>query len=179
MSYPHFNPKTYDIQVKISKVKSGYHSKYNLNYHIVWIPKYRKQILTGELSTFLKNIISEQCKKLGLEMLAIELMPDHIHLFVGATPTHVPYEIVKNIKGSTSRQARLTFKDSTYLGYKNHYKHFPFLWARGYYIGSAGHVSQDAVKRYILEQQGKDIFEYNVFGNPEQKIGNFTQEKLL
>jgi len=72
-----------------------------------------------------------------------------------------------------------TSKDSTYLGYTNRYKQFPFLRASGYYIGSAAHVSLDAVKRYILEQQGKDIFEYNVFGNPEQKNGNFTQEKLL
>lgn len=55
----------------------------------------------------------------------------------------------------------------------------PFLWARGYYIGSAGHVSQDAVKRYILEQQDKDVFEFSVYGNKEQKIGDFTQTKLF
>ena len=47
-----------------------------------------------------------------------------------------------------------------------------------YYCGSAGHVSQEAVKRYIQEQQGKDVFEYSVFGSPQQKIGDFTQSKL-
>lgn len=57
-------------------------------------------------------------------------------------------------------------------------KRFPNLWARGYYCGSAGHVSQDAVKRYILEQEGKDVFEYNVFGNPNQKIGVFAQRTI-
>jgi hypothetical protein len=46
------------------------------------------------------------------------------------------------------------------------------------YCGSAGHVSQEAVKRYIQEQEGKEIFEYSVFGNPQQKIGDFTQSKL-
>jgi len=52
------------------------------------------------------------------------------------------------------------------------------LWAKGYYCGSAGHVSQEAVKRYINEQEGKDVFEYSVFGSPNQKVGQFAQTKL-
>lgn len=177
--YPHFNPKTYDIQVKISSVKTGSHCKHNINYHIVWIPKYRKKILIGNVVPFLKKIIGEQCIELGLEMLALEVMPDHIHLFVSATPTHLPCEIVRKLKGGTSHRARQTFSDLNYLGYKIHYKKFKFLWARGYYIGSAGHVSQDAVKRYILEQQGKDVFQFNIYGDKTQKIGDFTQGRLL
>ena len=177
--YKHFNPATYDIQVKISSVKTGSHCKHNINYHIIWIPKYRKKLLVGKVVPFLKQIIEEQCKELGLEMLALEVMPDHIHLFVSATPTHLPYEIVRRLKGNTSRRARQAFSDLNYLGYKIHYKEFPFLWARGYYIGSAGHVSQDAVKRYIMEQQGKDVFAFSVYGNKEQKIGDFTQERLF
>ena len=51
--------------------------------------------------------------------------------------------------------------------------------SKGYYCGSAGHVSQEAVKRYINEQEGKDVFEYNVFGSPNQKIGNFTGQQKL
>lgn len=177
--YPHFNPKTYDIQVKISSVKSGSHCKHNINYHIVWIPKYRKKLLVGKVADFLKQIIGEQCQELNLEMLALEVMPDHIHLFVSALPTHTPYEIVRKIKGNTSRRLRQAFLDLNYLGYRIHYKKFPFLWARGYYIGSAGHVSQDAVKRYILEQQGKDVFQFNIYGDKTQKIGDFTQGRLF
>jgi len=52
---------------------------------------------------------------------------------------------------------------------------FDNLWATGYYCGSAGHVSQDAVRRYIEEQQGKDVFEYSIFGHPQTKIGDFSQ----
>lgn len=177
--YPHFNPVKYDLQVKISTVKTSSHCKHNINYHIIWIPKYRKKILTGKVVEVLKAIINGQCEEIGLEMLAMEVMPDHIHLFVSALPTHLPYEIVKKIKGNTARQLRLVFKDLMFLGFQKHYKAFPSLWARGYYIGSAGHVSQDAVKRYILEQQDKDVFEYNVYnGDGKQKIGNFTQTKL-
>ena len=67
----------------------------------------------------------------------------------------------------------------TYLGYEKHYgTGFDFLWADGYYCGSAGHVSQDAVKRYIQEQMGKDVFEYDIYGCPthlkgQLKIGDF------
>jgi REP element-mobilizing transposase RayT len=71
------------------------------------------------------------------------------------------------------------YENLKYLGYKQHFGNgFDSLWAIGYYCGSAGHVSQEAVKRYIQEQEGKEIFEYSVFGSPQQKIGDFTQSKL-
>ena len=62
-----------------------------------------------------------------------------------------------------------------HLGWKTR-KVYKSLWADGYYVGSAGHVSQESVKRYILEQQGKDIFEYNIYNNPDKQatIGDFT-----
>lgn len=96
----------------------------------------------------------------------------------GEKTKDTPWKIVKQLKGNTSIQLRRCFKHLPYLLW-NYGKRFPNLWAKGYYCGSAGHVSQEAVKRYINEQQGKDVFEYNVFGSPNQKIGNFTQQKLL
>jgi len=176
--YPHFNPTHYDIDVKIAVVESRGHSKYNINYHIVWIPKYRRKVLKGKVKEVLRSIIEGQCEDLGLKMLALEIMPDHIHLFVGATPTHRPCDIVKQIKGNSSNQLRKCFKHLPYLLW-SFGKRFPNLWARGYYVGSAGHVSQDAVKRYILEQEGKDVFEYSIFGNPNVKIGKFSLERWI
>ena len=175
-TYPHFNPNKYGLDVKIAVVKSGFHCTYNINYHLVWIPKYRKKILLkGEVKDALRNLITEECKKLELDMLALEIMPDHIHLFVGAQPTHVPSVIVKQLKGVSSMRLREQFPELRYLGYPKHVKCFKNLWARGYYCGSAGHVSQDAVKRYILEQEGNDVFEYSIFGDHtgQTKIGNF------
>jgi putative transposase len=176
--YPHFNPTKYNIDVKIATVRSGSHCKFNINYHIVWIPKFRRKVLVGKIVDVLKTIIKGQCDDLGVEMLALEVMPDHIHLFIGATPKHTPWMIVKQIKGNTSIQLRRCFKEVKNLGYINPWKEFKHLWAKGYYCGSAGHVSQDAVKRYILEQHGKDVFQYNVYGSSSQKIGDFTQSKL-
>ena len=178
---PHFNPEKYDVQVKIASVRTSAHSKHNINYHIVWIPKYRKLVLKDKVVEVLRNIIEGNCQDMHLELLALEIMPDHIHLFVGALPTHTPFKIVKQLKGNTSIQLRRVFPYLKYLGYQKHYKKFPSLWARGYYCGSAGHVSQDSVKRYILEQEGKDVFDYNIYGCPKDmdvRIGNFTQSKL-
>lgn len=130
------------------------------------------------MKVVLENIIRGQCKDLNVDVLALEIMPDHLHLFVGAKPTHRPCDIVKQLKGNTSIQLRRVFPDIHFLGYPKKYKRFPSLWARGYYCGSAGHVSQDAVAKYIAEQDGKNVFEYSIFGFPDIKIGDFTQSKL-
>jgi putative transposase len=86
---------------------------------------------------------------------------------------------VNKLKGNTSIQLRRLFPQLKYLGYKYHVKQFKNLWARGYYCGSAGHVSQEQVKRYIQEQMGKGVFEYDIYGCPQNlkgqlKIGDFT-----
>lgn len=174
-TYPHFNPAKYDLQVKISSVKTSSHSKHNINYHFIWIPKYRKKLLVGRVAENLKDIIEGNCEELELEMLALEVMPDHIHLFVSANPSDRPSDIIHKIKGNTSIQLRRCFPNLKHLGYPT-LKEYDNLWARGYYVGSAGHVSQDAVKRYILEQQGKEVFEFNVYNSPDKqsKIGDFT-----
>ncbi len=178
--FKHFNPVKYKIESKIAVVKTGHHCKFNINYHIIWIPKFRKPILTDKVKEVLRTIIDGQCYDLRLDNLALEIQPDHLHLFVGARPTHKPFQIVKQLKGNTSIQLRRLFNDVRYLGYKQHYgKGFDSLWARGYYCGSAGHVSQEQVKRYIEEQEGKDVFEYDIFNCPDKlkgqlKIGDFS-----
>ena len=124
----------------------------------------------------LEKIIRGICHDNQLDCLALEIMPDHLHLFVGAKPVHNPAQIVKRLKGNTSCQLRRVFPSLKYLGYKQHYgQGFKALWARGYYCGSAGHVSQEQVKRYIEEQEGKDVFEYPIYGDSsgQTKIGDF------
>lgn len=177
----HFNPTEHNLDVKMAKVRTSSHSKHNINYHIVFIPKYRKAVLVGDkLKEVLSDIIRGQCMDLQCELLALEIMPDHIHIFVGAKPTATPSKIVNQIKGNTSRQMRLLFKDLRFLGFKYHFGNgFESLWADGYYCGSAGHVSQDSVKRYIQEQEGKKVFDYDIYECPEElkgqlKLGEFV-----
>lgn len=178
--FAHFNPEKHKIESKIAVVRTSHHCKHNINYHFIWIPKYRKQVLEGKVIEVLKSIINGQCEEMSIQNLALEVMPDHIHLFVSAKPTIKPCDIAHKLKGNTSIQLRRVFPELRYLGYKTHFgKGFDNLWARGYYVGSAGHVSQEAVKRYIEEQMGKDVFEYDIFGCPDKlkgqlKIGDFT-----
>lgn len=179
--YPHFNPVEHKIESKIATVRTTHHVKFNINYHIIWIPKYRRKVLTGKVVDVLKSIINGQCQELGINNLALEVMPDHLHLFIGAKPTFRPADIVHKLKGNTSIQLRRCFPELKRLGYSETWKRFDALWARGYYIGSAGHVSQEQVKRYIQEQMGKDVFEYDIYGCPAElkgqlKIGDFSDK---
>jgi len=123
----------------MSKQKSSRHSKYYLNYHIIWIPKYRHPVLGGEVRHRLETILREIAKDKGLEILAQEIMPDHIHIFVSSPPKNSPALIVNWLKGISARVY-------------NH-KHVPRIqWTRSYYVGTAGTVTTETIKRYIEEQ---------------------------
>lgn len=178
--YPHFNPEKYGLKVKVAKVRTGSHTKFNINYHIIWIPKYRKPILTGEVASVLRHIIEGHCRGYGWECLALEIMPDHVHLFLSARPNWNPSDIVRLLKGKASHELRRVFPELKYLGYPRRYKKFPALWARGYYCGTAGHVSSETVIKYILEQEKGDTtpFPYNIrTGEVKEPVRN-KQKKL-
>jgi putative transposase len=98
--YKHFNPEEHRIDVQMAKVRASSHAKHNINYHIVFIPKFRKAVLTGEkLKEILSTIIKGQCEDLKCELLALEIMPDHVHIFVGAKPTHTLSELSIRLRG--------------------------------------------------------------------------------
>ena len=85
------------------ELKSTRHSVYLCNYHIVFIPKYRRPVLVGEIADTLKEIFYRIVDKYGMKIIALEIMPDHIHLFVSAPPKYSPAQIVKYFKGISSK----------------------------------------------------------------------------
>lgn len=120
---------------------------FSLKYHLVWCPKYRKQVLTGTVETRLKELLSEKAQELGATIHALEVMPDHVHLFLESDPTKAPAHLAAQFKGYTSRVLREEFR---------HLKStLPSLWSRSYYIGSVGHVSDATVRRYSAQQKGR------------------------
>jgi putative transposase len=127
------------------------HSAYVINYHLVWIPRYRKKVLVGPIEARLKELLVEIATQYGFEILAVEVMPEHVHLFVSAPPKIAPAEIVRLFKGITLRRLKKELESlrRQYWG-KN-----ATLWAEGYYVGTAGHVSAETIKRYIEESQKK------------------------
>jgi len=120
---------------------------FSLKYHLVWCPKYRRPVLVDGVADRLRDLIVERAAELGMTIRALEVMPDHVHLFVEGDPTRSVAEIVNRLKGSTSRVLRSEFPSLR--------SRLPTLWSRAYYAGSVGHVSAATVERYIAEQKGK------------------------
>ncbi len=117
---------------------------YNINYHIVWCPKYRKQILKdAEVKSFLTDQIQTIADTKELGILALEIMPDHIHLFISASPFDSPVMLVKIFKGVTALRLFRKFPSLREKYWKGK------LWSPSYYVGTAGHVSAETIKKYI------------------------------
>ena len=120
---------------------------FSLRYHVVWCPKYRRPVLEGKVADRLKVLLAEKAAELGLTIHALEVMPDHVHLFVEGNPTRCVAEIVNRLKGHTSRVLRQEHPSLR--------SRLPTLWNRSYYAGSVGHVSAATIDRYIAGQRGK------------------------
>ena len=115
-----------------------------VNYHLVWTPKRRKKVLVGDVERRLREIIWEVCQAKKWVIIALEIMPDHIHLFVNAPPNVAPHQVVKAIKGRSSRLLRQEFPELLKL---------PSLWTHSYFVSTAGNVSTETVRRYIENQK--------------------------
>ena len=117
-----------------------------INYHFVWIPKRTKRILVGSLERDLRELLGEIAEELQCVVLALEIMPDHVHLFLNCPPVLAPDQIMFRLKGSSSRVLRERYPSLMRL---------PSLWTRSYFCSTAGNVSSDRIKRYIAEQKSR------------------------
>ena len=131
------------------KYKSTRHAKYLCNYHFVWIPKYRKEVLVGEVAEYTKEVLKSIAEELDCEVIALEVMSDHIHLFVNCPPRYAPSYLANYFKG---KSARLILKKFPELRRYTNGK----LWSRSYFVSTAGNVSSETIKRYVEEQWAKE-----------------------
>ncbi len=122
------------------ETKATRHSRYHIFYHLVWIPKYRKCILSGKVAERVEAILMEIAEDKGLEITGLEVMPDHVHLFVSSPPQHSPSLLVNWFKGISARLYNHRFKDGR------------IRWAPAYYVGTAGTVTKETIRKYIEEQ---------------------------
>ena len=119
-------------------------SVFTLNLHFVWCPKYRKQVLTGEVESRLKALLHEKAAVLDVAIKGLDVLPDHVHLSVACDPTHAPQFLANQFKGYTSRILR---HELPHLR-----SQLPTLWRRRYYVGAAGVVTAATIRRYIAQQ---------------------------
>jgi len=117
----------------------------NINYHIIWCPKYRKPVLVDGIDERLKEVLVSIAGECGCSIESMEVMPDHVHLFIKCTPTIPVHLIVKNLKGKSSRVLRNEFPVLR--------KRIPTLWTRSYYCETIGCISEEAIKKYIENQK--------------------------
>ncbi|KEQ25434.1 IS200/IS605 family transposase [Paenibacillus tyrfis] len=115
-----------------------------INYHFVFCPRYRRKVLVNQVEARFKELVQELCQENDWLMVAMEVMPDHVQLFLNVRPTDSPADIMAKLKGATSRFLRQEFK---------HLKHLPSLWTRSYFVSTAGNVSSETIKRYVEEQK--------------------------
>ncbi len=132
------------LSIKPLEVSKSNSTVYDINYHIVFCPKYKKPIFVDELRKDLKLIFQTITSSNLWKIIEMEIMPDHVHLFISAHPKFSPTDIVKKLKGISARQIFLKypkFKKREYWGGN--------LWSQGYFIGTVGNVTKDAIKKYI------------------------------
>ncbi len=116
---------------------------YQFAYHVVWCPKYRRRILIGAVATALDDIIREICSQNEWLVIAQEIQPDHVHLFLTIPPAISVSSAMKQLKGVTARKLFLRFPELKQQLWDGH------LWSPSYYAGTAGNVSAETIKSYI------------------------------
>ena len=132
---------------KINKYKTKKGIVYKNQFHVIWTVKYRKELLTGKIEERLKEIIYEVCQEKEAELKAIEVMPDHVHVFIDVDPRQPLHLLIKAFKGRTSNELRKEFKILT--------TRIPSLWTRSYFCCTVGHISEETIQKYIEEQKNR------------------------
>jgi len=125
------------------------HAVYDIKYHLVWITKYRKPALRGEIAERIRDLILEICKANDVEILKGHVSREYVHIFVSVPPHMSVSELMKSIKGKTSRKMLMEYKTLSKAFWGRH------LWARGYFAASSGNVTDEVIMKYI-EEQGKE-----------------------
>ncbi|MHC1747288.1 MAG: IS200/IS605 family transposase [Cellulosilyticaceae bacterium] len=125
--------------------KSNNNIVYSCKYHVVWCPKYRRKVLIGDVETRLKELLIESCANMNVDIIEMELMPDHVHILIEVDPQFGVHKAVKQIKGRTSKILREEFP---HLKTK-----LPTLWTNSYFVSTVGGAPLSVIKQYIENQK--------------------------
>ena len=124
------------------------HSVYDIKYHVVWITKYRKRVLGKDIGVRLREFIRQICDSMEIQIIRGHVSRDHVHLMLSVPPYISVSEMMKRIKGRTSRKLLDEYKGLKKVFWGQH------LWARGYFVATTGNVTDEVIIMYI-EEQGK------------------------
>ena len=121
----------------------GSHTVYNIEYHFVWVTKYRYQVLGGDVGLRIRELVKQTCEAFEIKILSGVVSKDHVHILVSAPPNLAPSEIMRRIKG---RSARKIFEEFPILKKRYWGRHF---WARGYFCVTVGQMTEEMISTYL------------------------------
>ena len=127
------------------KYKTSKNVVYSCKYHVVFCPKYRRPVLVNGVDTRLKGLIIEVCNQLNVDIIEMEIMPEHVHLLLEVHPQPGIHKVIKQIKGYSSRILRNEFP---WLKSR-----IPTLWTNSYFISTVGGAPLAVIKQYIEDQK--------------------------
>jgi putative transposase len=145
------------------------HSKWNCKYHIVFAPKYRRQVIYGQIRKDIGTILRKLCDQKGIEIIEAELCPDHVHMLISIPPKYSVAQIMGYLKG---KSALMIFDRHANMKYKYGNRHF---WCRGYYVDTVGR-NRKVIEEYIRNQLQEDIATDQI--SLKEYIDPFTGEQV-
>ena len=133
----------------MNDVQSLSHTKWECKYHVVWIPKYRKKSLYGELRRYLGSTFRDLAMQRESQVIEGHLLPDHVHMLISIPPKYAVAQVVGYMKGKSAIHIA-----RTYMGRKKNFtgQHF---WARGYFVSTVG-TDEETIREYIRQQEKED-----------------------
>ena len=131
--------------------RRGSHTKYKIEYHFVWVTKYRYQVLQGDLALRIRELVRQVCEVFEIQILRGVVSKDHVHILVSAPPEIAPSEIMRRIKGRTSSKV---FEEFPLIKKRYWGRHF---WARGYFCVTAGELSKEMIQEYLAHHFERDL----------------------
>lgn len=131
---------------RVSTYRKSSHTVYVLHYHFVFISKYRKPVLRGDVAVKLRELVREICRTNDIEILRGHVSRDHVHLLLSVPPHMAPSRVMQAIKGKSSHHLLRNFRALQKEFWGRH------LWARGYFVASSGNVTDEVLAHYIEHQ---------------------------
>jgi putative transposase len=124
--------------VNLKAYKSTRHIVYSSKYHVVWCPKYRRRVLVGAVAKRLERLLTTLCTEMKVDLLALEIRPDHVHLLVDVDPQFGVHRLVKRLKGHTSHALRLEFPALK--------SRLPTRWTHAYFVSAVGGAPRSVIQ---------------------------------
>ena len=130
--------------------RHGSHTTFAIQFHIVWVTKYRKKVLRGEIAIFVREVVREECSRMKVDILKGYVSREHVHLLVSVPPQLTISRLVQQLKGKSSFRLLAKFPEMRKIFWGRHF------WSRGYFVHSSGQVTDEVIKSYLESQKHDD-----------------------